>query len=50
MEILYDLDTEGSALWRSLGINLVRAATVGVHPTFVCMIRELILERANGRG
>ncbi len=48
MEVLYDLDTEGSALCRSLGINLVRAATVGVHPTFVSMIRELILERTDG--
>ena len=28
-----------------LGLNLVRAATVGDHPRFVEMIRELILER-----
>ena len=29
----------------SLGINMVRAATVGTHPRFVRMIRELIEER-----
>ena len=27
---------------------MVRAATVGVHPTFVSLIRELILERTDG--
>jgi len=26
-------------------VNLVRAPTVGVHPKFLAMIRELILER-----
>lgn len=45
MEVLYDLDTEARELSQSLGINLVRAATVGTHPRFVTMIRELIEER-----
>lgn len=45
MEILYDLDTEASELARNLGINMVRAKTVGTHPTFIRMIRELINER-----
>jgi protoporphyrin/coproporphyrin ferrochelatase len=49
MEVVYDLDTEAAALCRELGINLSRAATVGVHPAFVSMIRELILERTEGR-
>lgn len=48
MAVLYDLDTEASALCQDLGINVVRAATVGVHPTFVSLIRELILERTDG--
>jgi ferrochelatase len=48
MEVIYDLDTEAAALCRELGINMVRASTVGVHPAFVSMIRELILERACG--
>jgi len=47
MEVIYDLDTEASSLCRELGVNMVRAATVGVHPAFVSMVRELILERTN---
>jgi ferrochelatase len=45
VEILYDLDTEAAQLAAELGINMVRAKTVGAHPTFVQMIRELIEER-----
>ncbi len=45
LEVLYDLDTEGKALCNELGINMVRAGTVGTHPRFVQMIRELIVER-----
>jgi ferrochelatase len=45
MEILYDLDTEAHALCRGMGVEMVRAATVGTHPRFVSMIRELIQER-----
>ncbi len=45
MEVLYDLDTEARALCQNLSINMVRAATVGAHPDFVHMIRELVMER-----
>ena len=45
MEVVYDLDTEATALSRELGLNMVRASTAGTHPAFVKMIRELILER-----
>jgi ferrochelatase len=45
MEVLFDLDTEAQSLCRELGLNMVRAATVGIHPKFVAMIRELIVER-----
>ena len=45
MEILYDLDTQARELCSSLGIEMVRAETVGTHPWFVRMIRELIEER-----
>ena len=48
MEVVYDLDTEIAGLCRQLGVNLFRAATVGVHPAFISMIRELILERTEG--
>ena len=45
MEVLYDLDVEARQLCDSLGLPMVRATTVGVHPKFVAMIRELIEER-----
>ncbi len=45
MEVVFDLDTEVRQLCDRLGINMVRAATVGAHPRFVQMIRELIEER-----
>jgi ferrochelatase len=45
MEVIYDLDTEARSLCDRLGLNMVRAATVGTHPLFVSMLRELILER-----
>ena len=45
MEVLYDLDIEAQQLCDSLSLAMVRAKTVGVHPKFVAMIRELIAER-----
>lgn len=45
MEVIFDLDTEVRQLCERLGINMVRAATIGTHPRFVRMIRELIEER-----
>jgi protoporphyrin/coproporphyrin ferrochelatase len=45
MEVLYDLDVEARQLCDSLGLPMTRAKTVGVHPKFVGMIRELIVER-----
>jgi ferrochelatase len=50
MEVVYDLDTEAAALCRELGINLSRASTVGVHPAFISMLREMIAERLDGNG
>jgi ferrochelatase len=47
MEVLYDLDVEARQLCDSLGLPMARAKTVGVHPKFVGMIRELIVERMN---
>jgi ferrochelatase len=46
MEVLYDLDTEAADLCRELGVEMVRAATVGTAPEFVAMVRDLIAERA----
>jgi ferrochelatase len=45
MEVLYDLDTEAADLCRELGIEMVRARTVGTDPAFVAMVRDLIAER-----
>lgn len=45
MEVLYDLDTEAAAVCAELGIAMVRAGTVGTHPRFLRMVRELITER-----
>lgn len=48
MEVMFDLDTEAKDLCDSLSLNMVRAGSVGTHPSFVAMIRELVLERTNG--
>jgi ferrochelatase len=45
MEIIYDLDTQARRRCDELGLNMIRAETVGTHPAFIRMIRELILER-----
>jgi protoporphyrin/coproporphyrin ferrochelatase len=47
MEVLYDLDIEAKQLCDSLALPMARAKTVGVHPKFIAMIRELILERTS---
>ncbi len=48
VEVLYDLDVEAGQLAEELGMRMARARTVGTHPRFVRMIRELILERTAG--
>ncbi len=48
MEVLFDLDTEARELCESLGVQYVRAKTVGTHPDFISMIRKLITERTEG--
>ncbi|MDQ3665381.1 MAG: ferrochelatase [Acidobacteriota bacterium] len=47
MEVIYDLDTEARQLCDEKCLNMVRASTVGTHPLFTRMIRELVLERTN---
>lgn len=48
MEVLYDLDFEARQCCDQLGLHMIRAATPGVHPRFIAMIRELIDERIQG--
>jgi len=50
MEVLYDLDVEARQLCESLQVPMVRAGTVGVHPKFIRMIRELLLERMDRKA
>lgn len=50
MEVVYDLDVEARRVAEGLGMKMVRAATAGTHPSFVRMIRKLILERVNGEA
>ena len=45
LEVLYDLDTEAREVCEEEGLFLARAGTVGAHPRYVAMIRELIEER-----
>lgn len=47
LEVLYDLDEEAAARATELGLTMVRSASVGVHPRFVGMLRELVQERLN---
>jgi ferrochelatase len=48
MEVMFDLDQEAKEVCDQIGLNMVRAATVGVHPRFVTMVRKLIEERLCG--
>jgi protoporphyrin/coproporphyrin ferrochelatase len=45
LEVLYDLDLEAAQRAGKLGLNMIRAGTVGIHPRFVGMLRKLIQER-----
>jgi ferrochelatase len=47
MEVIYDLDVEAREVCEAAGLNIARAGTVGAHPRFVQMIRELVLERSD---
>ena len=46
MEVIYDLDTEAKAVAEEVGVAFSRAATAGVDPRFVAMVRDLVLERS----
>jgi ferrochelatase len=44
MEVLYDLDTEAQAVCEALGVKMVRAGTVGTHPSMIQMIAEMVTQ------
>jgi ferrochelatase len=50
MEVAYDLDVEARHLCDELGLQMIRAATVGTHPRLIRMIRELVVERTSEGG
>ncbi len=50
VEVLFDLDVEAREAARRCRLPMVRAATVGTHPLFVQMIRDLFLERLESRS
>ena len=45
MEVVMDLDVEARECATELGLGYFRAATVGAHPAYVAMVRQLIVER-----
>jgi ferrochelatase len=49
MEVMYDLDVEAAQQCHALGMEFVRAQTVGTHPAVIRMLRELIEDRQSGR-
>jgi protoporphyrin/coproporphyrin ferrochelatase len=56
VEVLYDLDVEARQVADAAGVNLIRAATVNDHPTFIRMLADVVLRKARvpspvpGRG
>ncbi|MBI3688758.1 MAG: ferrochelatase [Actinobacteria bacterium] len=50
VEVAWDLDREARQTAERLGMAYARAATVGVRPRFVEMIRELVDERQDPRA
>ncbi len=49
LEVVLDLDHEAADVARAHGLNFVRAPTVGTHPAYVSMVRDLICERIEAR-
>ena len=49
MEVVYDLDTDARSVADEIGLELVRAATVGASARFVAGLRDLIVYRMEGR-
>ena len=50
MEVVLDLDVDAERRAERAGIHMVRAGTVGTHPSYVAMVRDLLVERMTGTG
>jgi ferrochelatase len=49
VEVLFDLDIQATATAGELGLAITRVPTVGTHPSFVTMVRQLVEERLDDR-
>jgi ferrochelatase len=49
MEVAYDLDTQAAEAAAALGMTMVRAGTVGIHPLFVRGLVDVLDEHLLGR-
>ncbi len=47
MEVLFDLDEEARQVCDEEHLHMIRVETVGTHPKFIGMLRELIEERSS---
>jgi ferrochelatase len=47
LEVIWDLDNEAAETAKKLGLGYARAATPGIDPRFVAMVRELVHERTS---
>ncbi len=45
MEVVWDLDHQAKQRADAKGVRLVRAGTVGTHPSIIAMVRELVEEK-----
>ncbi len=45
VEVLYDLDIEAKETAENLGIDFIRAGTVGDHPKFIGMLTDFVCEK-----
>ncbi len=45
LEVVLDLDVDAATVARDAGIGFLRAETVGTHPAYIDMVRDLIVER-----
>ncbi|GGN78439.1 ferrochelatase [Actinoplanes lobatus] len=50
LEVIWDLDNEAKETAARLGLGYSRAATPGVHPEFVAMVRQLVQERTDDQN
>ena len=48
VEVLFDLDVEAKEKTEECGMQFLRAGTVGTHPAFISMLREIVSAQMAG--